>query len=86
MDLHTIPKYVGYPTCNYQIGDCTLEGDGKLIILECVEDETATILLEHLRSRGYVGEAVATEDRLTIPIRKSTSPSADIILKPHSIY
>lgn len=22
--LHTIPKYMGYPTCNYQIGDCKL--------------------------------------------------------------
>jgi len=32
--LHTIPKYLGYPTCNYQIGDCTLERDGKLIIPE----------------------------------------------------
>jgi len=30
--LHTIPKYMGYPTCNYQIGDSTLERDGKLII------------------------------------------------------
>ena len=30
--LHTIPKYLGYPTCAYQIGDCTLERDGKLII------------------------------------------------------
>ena len=48
--LHTIPKYLGYPTCNYQIGDCTLERDGKLIIPECVADETATVLLEHLRA------------------------------------
>ncbi|NLG16677.1 MAG: hypothetical protein GX556_05030 [Fibrobacter sp.] len=64
--LHTIPKYLGYPTCSYQIGDCILERDGKLIIPECVANDTATALLEHLRSRGYVGEAVETEDRLTI--------------------
>lgn len=50
--LHTIPKYLGYPTCNYQIGDCVLERDGKLIIPDCVAD-TATALLEHLRIRGY---------------------------------
>ena len=50
--LHTIPKYLGYPTCNYQIGDCTLERDGKLIIPECVADETATALLEYLRNRS----------------------------------
>lgn len=39
--LHTIPKYQGYPTCAYKIGDCTLERDGKLIIPECVDDDTA---------------------------------------------
>ncbi len=72
--LHTIPKYLGYPTCNYQIGDCTLERDGKLIIPDCMADETAMALLEHLRSRGYVGEAVETEDRLTIPCRGNCSP------------
>lgn len=66
--LHTIPKYLGYPTCSYQIGECTLERDGKLIIPDSVADETATALLEYLRSRGYVGEAVETADRLTISI------------------
>jgi len=66
--LHTIPKYLGYPTCSYQIGECILERDGKLIIPDSVADETATALLEYLRSRGYVGEAVETADRLTISI------------------
>ena len=66
--LHTIPKYLGYPTCSYKIGECTLERDGKLIIPDSVADETATALLEYLRSRGYVGEAVETADRLTISI------------------
>ncbi|MDD4428628.1 MAG: hypothetical protein PHG64_09600 [Paludibacter sp.] len=76
--LHTIPKYMGYPTCNYQIGDCTLELDGKLIIPECVADETATALLEHLRNRGYVGEAVETEDRLTISMPRELFTNANI--------
>ena len=76
--LHTIPKYLGYPTCNYQIGDCTLERDGKLIIPECVADETARVLLEHLRSRGYVGEAVETEDRLTISMPRELFTNANI--------
>jgi len=76
--LHTIPKYLGYPTCSYQIGDCTLERDGKLIIPESVANETATALLEHLRSRGYVGEAVETEDRLTISMPKELFSDADI--------
>lgn len=76
--LHTIPKYLGYPTCNYQIGDCTLERDGKLIIPDCVADETATALLEYLRSRGYVGEAVETEDRLTISMPRELFTNANI--------
>ena len=76
--LHTIPKYLGYPTCNYQIGDCILEKDGKLIIPECVANETATALLEHLRSRGYVGEAVESEDRLTISIPRELFTDAEI--------
>lgn len=56
--IHTIPKYMGYPTYNYQIGDCILELNGKLIILESVADETATMFLEHLGNHGYAGEAV----------------------------
>lgn len=76
--LHTIPKYLGYPTCNYKICGCTLERDGKLIISECVADETAKVLLEHLRSRGYVGEAVETEDRLTISMPRELFANANI--------
>ncbi|MGI6670010.1 MAG: hypothetical protein ACOX58_00245 [Christensenellales bacterium] len=76
--LHTIPKYLGYPTCNYQIGDCILERDGKLIIPDSVADETATTLLEHLRSRGYVGEPVETEDRLTISMPRELFTNSNI--------
>ena len=76
--LHTIPKYMGYPTCSYKIGDCILERDGKLINPECVADETATALLEHLRSRGYVGVAVETEDRLTISMPRELFTKKDI--------
>lgn len=76
--LHTIPKYLGYPTCNYQIGDCILARDGKLIIPDSVADETATALLEHLRSRGYVVEAVETEDRFTISMPRELFTNANI--------
>lgn len=76
--LHTIPKYLGYPTCAYRIGDCILERDGKLIISECVADETATALLEYLRSCGYVGAAVENEDRLTVSLPKEQFTSESI--------
>lgn len=46
--LHTIPKYMGYPTCNYQIGDCTLERDGKLIIPECLFTKTDIETLQQI--------------------------------------
>ena len=41
-------------------------------------DETATALLEYLRSRGYVGEAVETEDRLTISMPRELFTKANI--------
>lgn len=69
--LHTIPKYLGYPTCAYQIGDCTLERDGKLIIPDEVDDDVARNLLEYLKERGWVGEAVETQDKLTISLPRT---------------
>lgn len=30
--MNTIPKYLGVPTCNYQIGNCILDRHGLLII------------------------------------------------------
>jgi len=43
-----------------------------------VADETATALLEFLRNRGYVGEAVETEDRLTISMPRELFTNANI--------
>ncbi len=57
--------------------NCAAPG-GRLIIPECVADETATALLEYLRNRGYVGEAVETEDRLTISMPKELFTNANI--------
>lgn len=78
--LHTIPKYQGYPTCAYKIGDCTLERGGKLIIPECVDDDTIRELLAYLKSRGYVGEAVESEDRLTVSLPKELFTVASLAI------
>ena len=43
--LGTIPRYLGVPTCNYQIGDCILERDGTLTISDNID---AMTLLNHL--------------------------------------
>ncbi len=50
--LNTLPRYMMYPTCNYEIGDCILDRSGKLSIPESMDDATVKRLLEHLKSRG----------------------------------
>ena len=51
--LGTIPRYLGVPTCNYQIGDCILERDGTLTISDNID---AMTLLNHLKERGWRAE------------------------------
>jgi len=78
--LHTIPRYMGYPTCAYQIGDCTLERNGKLIIPDAVDDDVAHALLDYLKQRGWVGEAVETEDRLTVSLPRTMLTDGQITI------
>lgn len=66
--LNTIPRYLGTPTMNYQIGDCLLGRNGTLTIPDMMESHTAQTLLVYLDEHGYEGEAQAdhlhTESRL----------------------
>ena len=66
--LHTVPCYQKAPSLAYKIGDCTLERDGTLRIPDSVDRETVSNLLEHLKGKGFTGEAEQTEDRLTVSI------------------
>ena len=68
--LHTVPCYQKAPSLAYKIGDCTLERDGTLRIPDSVDRETVSNLLEHLKGKGFIGEAEQTEDRLTVSIPK----------------
>lgn len=68
--LHTVPCYQKAPSLAYKIGDCTLERDGTLRIPDSVDRETVSNLLEHLKGKGFTGEAEQTEDRLTVSIPK----------------
>ena len=70
--LGTIPRYLGVPTCNYQIGDCILECDGTLIIPSNID---STALLNHLNEHGWESEET---DRLTISIPRDTLPDEKI--------
>lgn len=66
--LGTIPRYLGVPTCNYQIGDCILERDGTLTISDNID---AMTLLNHLKERGWESGETDT-DCLTISVPRNT--------------
>lgn len=66
--LGTIPRYLGVPTCSYQIGDCILERDGTLTISDSID---AMTLLNHLKERGWESGETDTE-RLTISVPRNT--------------
>lgn len=66
--LGVIPRYLGVPTCNYQIGDCILERDGTLTISDNID---AMTLLNHLKERGWESGETDTE-RLTISVPRNT--------------
>ena len=72
--LGTIPRYLGVPTCNYQIGDCILERDGTLTISDNID---TMALLNHLEERGWESEEAVT-DRFTISVPRDTLPDAKI--------
>lgn len=68
--LGVIPRYLGVPTCNYQIGDCILECDGTLTLPDNID---AMALLNHLKERGWESEEAVT-DRLTISVPRDMLP------------
>lgn len=75
--LHTVPCYQKAPSLAYKIGECILEKDGTLCIPDSVDRETVSSLLEHLKGKGFTGEAEQVEDRLTVSIPKeSFTPEA----------
>lgn len=72
--LGAIPRYLGVPTCNYQIGDCILERDGTLTLPSTVD---SVAFLNHLKEHGWESEEIET-DCLTISVPRDTLPDAKI--------
>ena len=70
--LGVIPRYLGVPTYNYQIGDCILERDGTLTISDNID---SAALLNHLNEHGWESEET---DCLTISIPRDTLPDEKI--------
>lgn len=73
--LHTVPCYQKAPSLAYKIVDCTLEKDGTLRIPDSMDRGTVNSLLEHLKEKGFTGEAEQTEDRLTVSMPKESFTS-----------
>lgn len=72
--LGAIPRYLGVPTCNYQIGDCILERDGMLTLPDNID---SAALFNHLKERGWESDETIT-DHLTISVPRDTLPDAKI--------
>lgn len=72
--LGAIPRYLGVPTYNYQIGDCILERDGTLTISDNID---AMTLLNHLKEHGWKSEETEA-DCLTLSVPRDTLPDEKI--------
>lgn len=81
--LHTVPCYQKASSLAYKIGECILEKDGTLRIPDSVDRETVSSLLEHLKGKGFTGEAEQVEDRLTVsmPIESFTPETLENLAK-----
>lgn len=65
-------KYLGVPTCAYQIGDCTIDKKGAVV----TEDEkTAELVTAGLLEQGFIGspEPEADETAVSIPVEGITA-------------
>lgn len=72
--IGTVPRYLGVPSCNYQIGECILERDGTLTIPDGIDSGA---MLDALKAQGWESEATGT-DRLTISLLRNTLPDEKI--------
>ena len=66
--LEITPKYLGVPSCAYQIGDFTVTKDGRLEFDDSID---AANLLEAIREAGFTGGADETE----APAEMETEPA-----------
>ena len=65
-------KYLGVPTCAYQIGNCTIDKSGTVV----TEDEkTAELVTAGLTEQGFIGspEPEADETTVSIPVEGMTA-------------
>ena len=61
--METKAKYMGMPSCRYEVGPFTVSKDGVLTDSEAADSETTTKVLEAITAAGFTGET--TEETAT---------------------
>ncbi len=65
-------KYMGVPTCSYQIGNCTIDKKGAV---ETEDEKTAELVRAGLLEQGFIGspEPEADETTVSLPVEGMTA-------------
>ena len=65
-------KYLGVPTCAYQIGNCTIDKKGAV---ETEDEKTAEMVTAGLREQGFLGnqQPEADETTVSLPVEGMTA-------------
>ena len=58
-------KYMGVPTCSYQIGNCTIDRSGAV---ETEDEKTAELVRAGLLEQGFIGNQQPEADETTVSI------------------
>ena len=58
-------KYLGVPTCAYQIGNCTIDKKGAV---ETEDEKTAELVTAGLTEQGFIGSPEPETDETTVSI------------------
>ena len=77
-------KYLGVPTCAYQIGNCTIDKKGAV---ETEDEKTAELVTAGLAEQGFIGssEPEADETAVSIPVEGMTAEGLkNLIFLTHS--
>ena len=77
-------KYLGVPTCAYQIGNCTIDKKGAV---ETEDEKTAELVTAGLTEQGFIGnpEPEADETTVSIPVESMSAEGLkNLIFLTHS--
>ena len=77
-------KYMGVPTCSYQIGNCTIDKSGAV---ETEDEKTAELVTAGLTEQGFIGspEPEADETTVSLPVEGMTAEGLkNLIFLTHS--